>query len=102
MNATQVVTAIKATGERFNALRTINTRWIFVDDGACKYYLDSRSVAQTAIDILASDKTEDRSTAYSLFCTATTAAHYEDLPKSSQRDARETLEDERAKNTGGW
>lgn len=101
MNATQVVKAIKATGESFQALRTINTRWIFVDDGACSYYLDSRSVGQDAIGILASDNAEDRGNAYSSFCAATTGVHFEDLPASSRQDARATLGD-RATNTDGW
>jgi len=70
----------------------VNERWVFVNDGATRYYLNTASVKVSDIPLIKSD--------YTSFCDRTKAVHFGKLPKSAQRDARRELGSDH--ETWGW
>ena len=101
MNATTAAsrlrTYLNTDNNQVALVRPVNTRWIYVDDGACSYYLNAASVTPAKLKKL----TDGGCDAYSIFCQQTDAAKFKDLPAHTKRAALEELGDT-ARNTGGW
>lgn len=101
MNATTAANTLRSylntDNNQVATVRVVNTKWIYVNDGACAYYLDASTVTASKLDAL----TANGDDAYSIFCQRTSAAKFEGLPAGSRRAALAELGDT-ARNTGGW
>lgn len=93
--ANRLDTFLNTDNNQVAKVRAVNTRWIYVNDGVCGYYLDAWSVTEAK---LADIEGED---GYSHFCTQTDAVKFDGLSARSKRDALATLGDQ-ARNTSGW